>query len=109
MVPLYTAWIGEAPEDPALCAHVRRHLEVAFGRPVRPWTPPGTPRHAWDPRRRQHASGAILRWILEVGPAPGKVLGLTGQGLFIRILTYVFGEAQLGGAAAVVSAARLSE
>ena len=58
-------------------------------------------------------SGAILKWILEVGPAPGaragKFLGVTDQDLFIPILTYVFGEAQLSGAAAVVSTARLLE
>jgi archaemetzincin len=35
------------------------------------------------------------------------VLGITDQDLFIPILTYVFGEAQLGGAAALVSTARL--
>jgi archaemetzincin len=113
MVPIFTGWIGEKPADPALLAHVARHVEVAFGARVEPWTPPGPPRHAYDPRRRQHASGAILRWLLEVGPvrghAPGKVLGITDQDLFIPILTYVFGEAQLSGAAAVVSAARLAE
>jgi archaemetzincin len=37
------------------------------------------------------------------------VLGFTDQDLFIPILTYVFGEAQLGGSAAVVSTARLGE
>ena len=43
------------------------------------------------------------------GPAGGKVLGVTDQDLFIPILTYVFGEAQLGGRVAVVSTARLTE
>jgi archaemetzincin len=113
MVPIFTGWIGERAADPALVAHVVRHVEVAFGATVVPWTPPGPPRHAWDPRRRQHASGAILRWLLEVGPAPGatagKVLGIGDQDLFIPILTYVFGEAQLSGTAAVVSIARLAE
>ncbi len=113
MGPIFTAWIGEGPADPALLDHAARHVAAAFGRPVRPWTPPGPPRHAYDPRRRQHASGAILKWLLEVGPCrPGdgsKVLGITDRDLFIPILTYVFGEAQLSGAAAVVSVARLSE
>jgi archaemetzincin len=113
MVPVFTAWIGEGPADPALLAHVAHHVEVAFGATVHPWTPPGPPRNAFDPRRRQHASGAILKWLLEVGPAPGpahaKVLAITDRDLFIPILTYVFGEAQLSGAAAVVSTARLRE
>ena len=37
------------------------------------------------------------------------MLGVTDRDLFIPILTYVFGEAQLGGRAAVVSTARLVE
>jgi archaemetzincin len=37
------------------------------------------------------------------------VLGLTDVDLFIPILTFVFGEAQLGGMAAVVSTARLGD
>jgi archaemetzincin len=109
MVPIFVWWIGEAEESPAVMEHVRRHLALAFERPVHPWHHPGRPRHAYDPRRRQHASGAILRWLLEMGPPGGKVLGVTDRDLFIPILTYVFGEAQLGGTAAVVSTARLSE
>ena len=109
MQPIFVWWIGEAEEGPDLMEHVRRHLALAFARPVLPWHAPERPRHAWDPRRRQHASGAILRWLLEVGPRRGKVLGVTDRDLFIPILTYVFGEAQLGGGAAVVSTARLSE
>jgi archaemetzincin len=43
-------------------------------------------------------------------PAPGgrsRILGVLGEDLFIPILTYVFGEAQLGGRVAVVSYHRL--
>ena len=89
--------------------HVRQHLTRAFGVPALRWDAPERPRHAFDARRKQHASGVVLRWLLEVGPRGGKVLGVTDRDLFIPILTYVFGEAQLGGAAAVVSTARLVE
>lgn len=109
MKPIFVWWIGEAEVDPALMAHLHRHLARAFDRPVVSWDRPERPRHAYDPRRRQHATAAILRWLLEVGPRGGKVLGVTDRDLFIPILTYVFGEAQLGGEAAVVSTARLSE
>jgi len=37
------------------------------------------------------------------------VLGVTDRDLFIPILTYVFGEAQLSGTAAVISTARLGD
>ena len=42
-----------------------------------------------------------------MAPGPTKVLGITDVDLFIPVLTYVFGEAQVPGAAAVVSLARL--
>ncbi len=109
MVPIFVWWIGEGEVEGDLVDHVSRHLAQAFDRPVLPWNAPERPRHAFDPRRRQHASGAILRWLGEAGPRGGKILGVTDRDLFIPILTYVFGEAQLGGTAAVVSIARLAE
>jgi archaemetzincin len=109
MGAIFVWWIGDAPEAPAMMEHVRRHLGAAFQRAVLPWNAPERPRHAFDARRGQHASGAILRWLGETGPRGAKVLGITDRDLFIPILTYVFGEAQLGGAAAVVSTARLAE
>ncbi len=108
-LPVFVWWIGEAQEDPALMDHVRRHLARAFDRPVLAWNAPERPRHAYDAKRRQHASGTILKWLVDAGPRGGKVLGITDRDLFIPILTYVFGEAQLGGAAAIVSTARLAE
>jgi archaemetzincin len=109
MQPIFVWWIGEEEADPELMEHVRLHLARAFGRPTARWAGAARPRHAFDPRRKQHASGVILRWLLEAGPREGKVLGVTDRDLFIPILTYVFGEAQLGGRAAVVSLARLVE
>ncbi len=109
MEPIFVWWIGEGAPEAAVMEHVRRHLAEAFERPAVPWDSPARPAGTLDPRRGQHASGAMLRWLLEAGPPGGKVLGVTDQDLFIPILTYVFGEAQLGGAAAVVSTARLGE
>ena len=109
MVPIFVWWIGEEEADPDLMEHVRLHLSRQFETPARIWTSPERPLLAFDSRRRQHSSGAILRWLLEKGPPGGKVLGVTDRDLFIPILTYVFGEAQLGGSAAVVSTFRLTE
>ena len=59
-------------------------------------------------RRHQHSSREMLRWLLARAPADGtRLLGITNVDLFIPILTFVFGEAQLEGQAAVVSYARL--
>jgi archaemetzincin len=109
MQPIFVWWIGEEEADRELMEHVRLHLARAFGRPTAPWEGTARPRHAFDPRRKQHASGTVLKWLLEAGPPHGKVLGVTDRDLFIPILTYVFGEAQLGGRAALVSTARLAE
>ncbi len=109
MEPIFIWWIGEGAADGPLLGHVCRHVSEAFQRPVSLWTGVERPLHAYDPKRKQHASGTILKWLLQAGPGAGKVLGVTDRDLFIPILTYVFGEAQLGGTAAVVSIARLLE
>jgi archaemetzincin len=60
--------------------------------------------------RNQHYSTRILKELLgEVPPDALKLLGVTEKDLCIPILTYVFGEAQLGGTVAVVSFARLRQ
>jgi archaemetzincin len=63
---------------------------------------------ALNPARRQYHSGTILAALLEKAPSPdGKVIGVTEVDLFIPVLTFVFGEAQLDGRAAVASMYRL--
>ena len=110
MEALYVWWIGERDPGVGMIDHVRSHLARAFDAPVALWDSPERPADTWDPRRKQHASARMLHFLLERGPGPGtKVVGITDQDLFIPILTFVFGEAQLGGGAAVVSTARLAE
>jgi archaemetzincin len=107
---LWVWWIGERDPMPGLIDHVRAHVGRAFGAQVSEWESAERPADTFDARRRQHLSGKVLRFLLDRGPGPGtKVVGITDQDLFIPILTFVFGEAQLGGAAAVVSTARLAE
>ena len=103
------------------------------------------PSFAFDLKRNQHNSTAILAAMLQKYPDthvaavalsivegrqrdirenPGmvlsanqgdanqssrKILAVTGLDLFVPVLTYVFGEAQLSGKAAVVSTFRLDE
>ena len=109
MEPTSICWIGEREMAPALMEQVRAELERAYGASAVLWETPLRPRDTWDAGRRQHASGKLLAWLIGAGPPAGKVLGLTDQDLFIPILTYVFGEAQLGGRVAVASTARLRE
>ena len=102
-------WIGERHPGARALEHVRLHLQRAFeGAPVALWEGPGRPEAAYDPRRKQWSSTRILSWLAQSG-LEGRVLGVTDMDLFIPILTFVFGEAQVGGRAAVVSTARLGE
>ncbi len=106
---IYVWWLGSGPSPDGLVASVGRHVEHVFGLGAAVWTAPDRPTRAFDPLRGQHSSTRILEWLLEQGPAEArKLLGVTDMDLFIPILTFVFGEAQLGGRASVVSAARLA-
>lgn len=63
---------------------------------------------AFDPARRQYNSTSLLVDLLGMLPEPGaRIMGVTDADLFIPILTFVFGEAQLDGPAAVTSSCRL--
>jgi len=62
----------------------------------------------YDPVRNQYnSSGLLLQLIREPAPETLKILGVTELDLFIPIFTFLFGEAQLNGVGAVVSAHRL--
>jgi archaemetzincin len=64
---------------------------------------------AYDVDRNQYWSSRILETLAEKAPDHClKVLAITKKDLFIPILTHVYGEAQLGGKAAVVSISRLN-
>ena len=109
MDPISIWWIGEREMAPEVMERVREELAHAYRVPAVRAEAPGRPLDTWDPKRRQHLSSRMLAWLLQAGPPAGKLLGLTDQDLFIPILTYVFGEAQLGGQVAVASTARLRE
>jgi archaemetzincin len=65
---------------------------------------------AFHPSRKQYHSTPILEELARMAPAGAiKVLALVQVDLFIPILTHVYGEAQLGGKACIVSTIRLNE
>jgi len=60
-----------------------------------------------DPVRKQYHSTPIIETLaLLIPPRAVKVLGITKVDLFIPILTHVYGEAQLGGKACILSTHR---
>jgi archaemetzincin len=107
-VSIYLGWIGYDDEPVTLLERVAGAITEAFGQPARPWRVDERPREALDQRRGQHSSRAILAWLAARAPANGaRLLAVTDVDLFIPVLTFVFGEAQLNGGVAVVSTARL--
>jgi archaemetzincin len=65
---------------------------------------------ARHPERRQYHSSEILAHMQKhVSRHCWRLLGVTGLDLYIPILTFVFGEAQLGGRCALVSSHRLRQ
>jgi archaemetzincin len=84
-------------------------LSEAFGVTVDQRPPRFDPELAYDVSRGQYNSRILLGQLLrDRRPPSARVLGVTGVDLFIPVLTFVFGEAQLDGAAAVVSTHRLA-
>ena len=60
------------------------------------------------PERGQYHATLLLAELLRHRPAGvGHIVGITEVDLFIPVLTFVFGQAQLGGPGAVVSVIRL--
>ena len=80
-----------------------------FHRPVRIASPIASLDFAFDASRDQYASRPVIAALL-AARATGveRVLGITGLDLFVPVLTFVFGEAQLEGPVALVSACRLT-
>jgi archaemetzincin len=87
-------------------AHV---LETIYGAPVLLKSADLDLDSAYDVSRRQSNSTALLARILQGKEDPSnKRIALVDVDLFIPVLTFVFGEAQLNGTAAIVSTHRLS-
>ena len=80
----------------------------AFPHPVRGLVVPVDLATCFVPSRQQHHAALVLAALLHHLPDPtAKVLGIVPVDLFIPVLTFVFGQAQLDGPGAVVSTYRL--
>lgn len=97
------------PDDEAL-ASVEGIVAAAFGREVARLAPLPEPERAFDPARGQWSAPEMLKALLAARPASAeRILGVTGRDLFIPVLSFVFGQAQMDGPTAVISLARLSQ
>ena len=95
--------------EPVRLTVVSRRLELTFSAPVNLVCANLDLRVAYDSSRRQTYSTELLTQILDgTSDVECKRIGIVDVDLFIPVLTFVFGEAQLRGTAAIVSTHRLS-
>ena len=81
-----------------------------FQVPVELLPKPLDPEFAFHGERQQYHSSEILARLQGfITPNSWRILGVTAVDLYIPILTFVFGEAQMGGPCAVVSLHRLRQ
>lgn len=100
--------IGEF-EKPLVNA-VSDTIQACFGMPTQTQALLNDLGFAKDHDRSQYHSTAILKALEAAAPPEAvKVAALCRVDLFIPILTYVYGEAQLDGKACIVSTHRLDE
>jgi archaemetzincin len=105
---IYLAAIGNI--DERIMKNLETHVWQVFGFDVKRATPLSEPAYAFHPERRQYSSAVILREILKQKPADALcIVGITEHDLFIPMLSFVFGLAQVNGGAAVISLARLRQ
>ncbi len=98
--------IGDIEEP--LLAFLKKNLFQAFNIETRIRHQRFDLSSVYDPSRNQyHSSGLLLQLIQAPSPETLKILGVTELDLFIPIFTFLFGEAQLSGIGAIVSAHRL--
>ena len=96
--------------DERLLLDVGPALADIFRVPCRVLSQRMDPKFAFHPERQQHHSSEILHAMQEHARNGAlRILGVTGVDLYIPILTFVFGEAQMGGPCAVVSLHRLTQ
>ncbi len=85
-------------------------LADTFGLPIHRMPSFKDPLFAFDTQRGQYSSTEILRWLTEkLPPGATALLAIVDRDIFIPMLTFVFGQAQLGGSLALVSLARLRQ
>ncbi|HUI83154.1 MAG TPA: archaemetzincin family Zn-dependent metalloprotease [Candidatus Binatia bacterium] len=94
---LLLEWLGQA-----LCEKFRVPAEILW-----PGLDPAFALHA--ERQQYHSSEILASMQRYINGSTWRLLGITQFDLYIPILTFVFGEAQLGGTSAVVSYHRLQQ
>ncbi len=93
---------------PGWSEELRRRVGAATGRFVRLDSLTVDLQRFHAPQREQYHATLLLAEMLRHRPAgAGHIVGITEVDLYVPVLTFVFGQAQLGGPGAVISVMRL--
>ena len=109
LIPLANGAGSAAPPGLDLLEHVAASLARHFRTPCRIRPELFDVGFAADTGRGQYYSTAILQRLESRAEGGVRILGVTVHDLYVPVLTFVFGEAQLDGPCAVVSTARLDD
>jgi archaemetzincin len=105
---IYLAAIGIVDDD--TLATLETSLWHEFGFEVRRMRPFGDPSYAFDAQRNQYSSTMVLRELVRQCPHDAvRLLAVTELDLFIPMLSFIYGQAQLGGRVSIVSLSRLRQ
>ncbi len=108
MKALYTLAIGQLQEG--ILSFLQSSLWSSLQIPCEILPAVLDPHPAFHPGRGQYHSSEILARLQRfASPKCSRVLGVADVDLYIPILTFVFGEAQIGGPCALISAQRLRQ
>ena len=106
--PPFLGLVALGPVDPEILRQLRTAITKILSLPVRVLRPKPLPLQAYHMVRQQWHSTRLLEHLLTDDDSHAfRILGVTTADLFIPIFTFVFGEAQLEGKAAIISVCRL--
>lgn len=105
---LYLLPIGNV--DYEIVDALTKRLDEKFGLPSKVLQGLDEPSYAYNEKRRQYFSTAIIKVIIENTPEDAlRIIGVTEVDLYTPGLNFIFGEAQLNGKAALISTHRLRQ
>lgn len=108
MSTLYLVAVGAVSDK--VWAWIENVAAEWFPLPIRRLPALSVPASAFDVKRKQYQSVEIMKSLAQRAPRDAtRILGVTDVDLAIPMLSFLFGQAQLDGAVAVVSLCRLHQ
>ncbi len=103
---IYVSFLDPSP--PPWAPELLQEIGGLYAHTVEPLVTDLDLRPAHSPERNQYHATLVLASLLRKLPDPhGKILGITSVDLYVPVLTFVFGQAQLDGPGALLSTFRL--